>query len=252
MKQIACVMLAALLSSASALSAQEAPRGILTKRTARWEDEAKLEGGKETFGSEHNPTGNPIGGGKGYKDVLTKGDFTVRTVEELREALTKAKPGQVVFIPGDAKIDMAGQKRMAIPAGVTIAGTRGLDGSEGALIFSEELNTPGFFYTAGDNVRITGLRLRGPYAERDRIAFHSRCLSTTHFGFEIDNCEVSAFAICAIGIGSGAARAYVHHNHIHHNQRSGYGYGVSLGDACVLIEANIFDYCRHHIACSGG
>jgi hypothetical protein len=44
---------------------------------------------------------------------------------------------------------------------------------------------------------------------------------------------------------------YVHHNFIHHCQRAGLGYGVSLDQADALIEANIFDWCRHHIAATG-
>ncbi len=85
-----------------------APPGqaVLTSRTARGEHEAKLEGDEEHFGAEHNPTGNPIGGGEGYDDILTSGDFTVRTSAELREALEQARAGQVVFIPGGGEIDM--------------------------------------------------------------------------------------------------------------------------------------------------
>jgi len=44
---------------------------------------------------------------------------------------------------------------------------------------------------------------------------------------------------------------YVHHCFIHHNQRDGLGYGVCLDGATVLIEANQFDACRHHIASTG-
>ena len=228
-----------------------AVRPVLTDRTAKWEHEAGLEGEKETFGAEHNPTGNPVGGGEGYSDILTRGDYTVRALDGLREALAKAKAGQVVFVPGDVELDMGSHKTLAIPGGVTLASTRGLKGSKGALIFSKELSRPRLFSTAGDCVRITGLRLRGPYPERPAIAFHANGVGTSHFGFEVDNCELSGFGISAIGVGGGASRVYVHHNFIHHNQRSGYGYGVSLGAASVLVEANLFDWCRHHIASSG-
>ena len=47
-------------------------RPVLAERSARWEHEAGLEGETETFGAESNPTGNPIGGGEGYTDVLTR------------------------------------------------------------------------------------------------------------------------------------------------------------------------------------
>ena len=96
---IALLGLACLIGAA--VWAQDDPRSLLTQRTARWEHEANLESDKETFGAEHNPTGNPIGGGEWYKDIITRGDYTVRTFDELRDALGKAREGQVVFIPGD-------------------------------------------------------------------------------------------------------------------------------------------------------
>lgn len=36
------------------------------------------ESSKETCGCEANPTGNPVGGGKGYKVIFASGDFEVR------------------------------------------------------------------------------------------------------------------------------------------------------------------------------
>ena len=135
-------------------------RPVLTERSARWEHEAGLEGETETFGAESNPTGNPIGGVEGYTDVLTRGDCTVRTLDELREALKKATAGQVVFVPGDVEMDMSGQRPLAIPGGVAVASTRGLGGSEGSLIFSDKLHTPGLFTTAGDGVTMAEASVR--------------------------------------------------------------------------------------------
>jgi aryl-phospho-beta-D-glucosidase BglC (GH1 family) len=43
-------------------------------------------------------------------------------------------------------------------------------------------------------------------------------------------------------------RSYIHHNNIHHCQQSGFGYGIDNGWSSAIIEANIFDYCRHFIA----
>ena len=48
-----------------------------------------------------------------------------------------------------------------------------------------------------------------------------------------------------------ASKAYIHHNNIHHCQRSGLGYGVALDEADAIIEANLFDWCRHAIAGTG-
>ncbi|MDA0746282.1 MAG: hypothetical protein O2954_07170, partial [bacterium] len=71
--------------------------GVLTDRCARWWDEMGVSDAHTTFGAEGNPTGNPIGGGKGYSDILEGGDVTVRTYEELRAALEEAGTGQVIF-----------------------------------------------------------------------------------------------------------------------------------------------------------
>ena len=227
-----------------------AQRSVLIERTARWEHEAGLEGDEERFGAEHNPTGDPIGGGEGYKDLITSGEHTVRTFEELRSALETAKEGQVVFIPGDVEIDMTGREKLPIPAGVTLASTRGHQGSGGALVYSNTLRLGGLFASGGDYVRITGLRLRGPHPHRSAVP-DSIGVFVAHFGFEVDNCDISAFACAAIYVHQGARRAYVHHNYIHRNQRKGLGYGVAINVGDVLVEANIFDWCRHHICGTG-
>jgi hypothetical protein len=217
---------------------------------AKWEEEfPSLD--HDTYGSEGNPTGNPIGGGNDYSDVYTAGDHTVTTYDELASALEIAKAGDVVFVPEDVHIDMSDKPELPIPGQVTLAGGRGSGSGDGGMIFSDSLDTPGLFRTDGDFVRITGLRIRGPFDKRDRVDRTSNGIETTHFGLEIDNCEIWAFSVAATRFGIGASRGYVHHNYIHHNQRGGLGYGVSINGGTVLIEANLFDWCRHHIASSG-
>ncbi|MDP6775845.1 MAG: hypothetical protein QGI83_03670 [Candidatus Latescibacteria bacterium] len=225
--------------------------GVLTDRTGRWEHEAGLEQGEGAFGTEPNPTGNPIGGGEGYSEIHIEGDCVADSYEALRDALGEAKSGEVVFIPGEAKICMDGHEALTIPEGVTVASSRGFDGSPGGMVYADDLSRPGMLSSGGDCVRVTGLRVRGPYPHRDRIDRSSSGLSSGHYATEIDNCEVSGFRASATSFRQGANRGYVHHNHIHHNQQAGLGYGVSLGGAFVLIEGNCFDWCRHHIASSG-
>ena len=103
-----------------------------------WCRPSSAQGADETFGCEANPTGNPIGGGAGYSDIKTTGDYIVKTKEELLEALSKAKAGEVVFIPHGVEIDMTGTSNVAIPGGVTLAGTRGHNGSPGARLFTKQ------------------------------------------------------------------------------------------------------------------
>lgn len=204
----------------------------------------------ETFGCEANPTGDPIGGGEGYRDIKTSGDFTVKTKDELLAALKEAKPGQVIFVPDGTEIDMTGERNLALPAGVTLAGTRGLKGSLGPRVFTTLRSTSPLFRTTGDNTRITGLRLEGPYGGPERIAEFATGLSISHHNCEVDNCEVYNWNCVGIGVGGGGD-VRIHHNDIHHCQLSGYGYGVVTGRANCFIIANKFDWCRHDIASSG-
>ncbi len=51
-------------------------------------------------------TREPSGGEKGYMGIITKGDFTASNLETLLAALSEARRGQVVFIPGETEIDI--------------------------------------------------------------------------------------------------------------------------------------------------
>jgi hypothetical protein len=230
---------------------------------AKLKVEAK-QGVAEGFGAEVNPTGDPIGGGKGYGRLVTQSDYLVRTLEELRAALKKAKSGQVVYVNDNAEISVTGEQEIVIPGGVTVASGRGRGGSKGALLYSDELATSPLFLAGGEKVRVTGLRLRGPDQERRTEQMrklhkegryysipNSDGIISSYPGLEVDNCELWGWSHAAIFLKRGALKAHIHHNNIHHNQRSGLGYGVCLDQADALIEANLFDWCRHHIAGTG-
>ena len=205
----------------------------------------------ETFGCEANPTGNPIGGGEGYQPIFTSGDVTVRTAAELLAALKEAGAGLRVFVPDGVEIDLTGKKDIVVPGGVTLAGTRGLDGSAGARIFTTWRRTHVLLKTGGYDVRLTGLRFEGAYGGTGRVADHSGFLSVGHSGTEIDNCEIYNFPVRGIGVNANAIHVRVHHNYIHNCTRGGLGYGVSTGSSDIRIIANKFDQCRHHVASSG-
>jgi hypothetical protein len=212
---------------------------------------ALAQAAEETYGCEANPTGNPIGGGAGYSDIFTTGDFTVTTRDEFLQALKQAQPGQVVFVPDGTEIDFTGMRDIAIPERVTLAGTRGLNGSQGARIFTTSRPPFILMRTTGDGVRLTGLRFEGAFGGTEQTAFSNNFFTTTHYQTEVDNCEVSNFNYRGISVGPGAFGVRIHHNYIHHSQRSGLGYGVRVDGCSVAIIANKFDYCRHHVA-SGG
>ncbi|MHC4545060.1 MAG: right-handed parallel beta-helix repeat-containing protein [Planctomycetota bacterium] len=222
------------------------------------------QGSEEGFGAKVNTTGDPIGGGKGYGRLVTQSDYLVKTLEELRAALKKAKSGQVVYVNDNAEINVTGERKIVIPSGVTVASGRGRGGSKGALLYSNELAMSPMFLAGGEKVRITGLQLRGPDQKRRTEQMrklykegryysipNSDGIISTHSNLEVDNCELWGWSHAAVFLKRGALKAHIHHNNIHHNQRSGLGYGVCLDQADALIEANLFDWCRHHIAGTG-
>ncbi len=217
-------------------------------------------GDQETFGAEANSTGDPIGGGKGYRRIVTASQYRVRTKKELLLALKQATSKEVVYVEDGVEIDLTGHRQIVIPAGVVLASGRGHNGSKGALIYTrEDKPTPpgkaeGFalLATGGPGVRVTGIRLRGPDTKRRRgyEYINSDGISTTHDNLEVDNCELWGWSHAGVFLRAGT-RAHIHHNSIHHCQRSGLGYGVALHTAEALIEANLFDWCRHAIAATG-
>ena len=224
------------------------------------------------YGAKPDERG-PIGGGSGYDNITAKGDYTAKDLDALLEALSKAKAGQVIFIPGEMTIDLTAQVYIEklvlnIPEGVTLAGDRGLDGSKGAMLASDALMTKVMILANGPDVRITGLRIRGPnpkrYLDHHRRSFGaggggheyyykfptSNGIRTTHARLQVDNCEISGFSQAGVYLIS-AEGHHIHHNHIHHCQYQGLGYGVSHHTASSLIEYNLFNWNRHSIAGTG-
>jgi Right handed beta helix region len=224
------------------------------------------------YGAKADARG-PIGGGAGYTKTVRGGDYVVKDVDGLRDALAKAKAGQVIFIPGETEIDLTTliyieELVLEVPAGVTLAGDRGQGASVGALLCSDALKTPVMIRALGAGVRITGLRVRGPnpkrYLEHHQRSFgpggpgHSYYykfptqigIMSAHDRLEVDNCDISGFGNSGISLDKGVGHL-IHHNFIHHCQYNGLGYGVVLDTASSVIEYNLFDWNRHSIAGTG-
>ena len=224
------------------------------------------------YGAKPDKLG-PIGGGAGYVNIITNGDYNVEDLNALLNALSKAKAGEVVFITGETEIDLTAriyieQLVLEVPAGVTLAGNRGYNGSKGALLTSDALKTPVIIRAAGSNVRITGLRIQGPNSKR-YLDHHSRAygkggegrkyyykfpnsrgIQTKYSRLEVDNCEISAFSHAGIYLVEGDVH-HIHHNFIHHCQYQGLGYGVCQNRSSSLIEYNLFNWNRHSISATG-
>ncbi len=218
--------------------------------------------GMDKFGSDANPTGDPIGGGEGYSRIISASSakYIVNNKSELLSALSAAVEGDVIYVDDNAKINLTFEHDIMIPAGVTLASGRGRAGSKGALLYTDELiNITGLvqmFITGGNGVRITGIRLRGPDNQTRNSAYefaNSRGIYSVH-DVEVDNSELSGWSHCAVCLyyTPRSVTPYIHHNFIHHNRRSGLGYGIvhAFGGNSI-IEANIFDWNRHSIAGDG-
>lgn len=254
---------------------------VRAQNVSPWPDPGQtwVEINGETYGARPDERG-PIGGGPGYTGLLTSGTYRVSNVDALREALSKAQPGEVVFVTPDAEIDCttlvyAEKLVIEVPAGVTLAGDRGHEGSPGALICSDAFQTSPLIRAMGPDVRITGLRIRGPDPKR-RLDHHARSfradrgdskaqheyyyrfpvstgIQSAFPNLQVDNCELSGFSHAAVYLTEGTGH-HIHHNYIHHNQYHGLGYGVCHGygeQVVSLIECNLFNYNRHSIAATG-
>jgi hypothetical protein len=209
------------------------------------------------YGAGANNTGNPIGGGAGYTEIIdpSEADFYVSTKSELLSALSKATSGQIIYLADSAQIDLTGYKNIVVPAGITLASGRGRDGSLGGLIYTSERKSGSGgvynkFFKTGSNVRITGIRLRGPDSEIGSSTYqyqlYSGIVSSQTGVIEVDNCEIYNWSEAGVYVYL-TPDGYVHHNYIHHCRRTGLGYGVAVAGGTALIEANLFDYNRHSI-----
>ena len=251
-------------------------------------------GNKNESPWEYCQDGNPIGGGDGYDAIVTSGTHTVTagtTYSDFKTLVEARTSGDIVFINPDVSMDLTslGDNAIYVPAGVTIASDRGNGGSEGALLYTNELkyNCSGserpVFITDGIGVRFTGFRLKGPFGETGYYDWRNSGESGYGFGVascyrplmrlkwgissnydntEVDNMEVSQFPAGGITLGRWSSVPFygplqtseghkIHHNYIHHNKQNTLGYGVSTNEAHVEIYANIFHDHRHDIHGSG-
>ena len=106
-----------------------------------------------------------LGGGYGYDEIFTDGDYVVETVEEFTDALSKAKEGEVIFVKGNATIDLTViSNTLKVNSGVTIASDRG-NGDSRALLYCDTFYAPVF--ELKENVRITECASRVRIPNRD-------------------------------------------------------------------------------------
>src|SRR5262249_38362893 len=154
----------------------------------------------------------------------------------------------VIEIDPDAALDLSGYPVIYIPEGVTIRGSR-----RGEL-FGPELSTnsapDGMFDIRNNDVRITGLRLRGPSRDTDgdqqdavgvytydntqrTVIDHNDISDWTEAGVKVDGYPNGGNPSTDCGISGPdprqrVANVKVMRNFIHDNQKQEAGYGVCV------------------------
>ena len=207
------------------------------------------------YGAEANPTGSPIGGAQGYLLSPKVGNYHVSTKQELLEALNQAVSGETILVKDGVQIDLSGERDLLLNTGVTLAGNRGEDGSEGPLLFTNDMPADGKLFSLLDQTRISGLRIRGPAKSIGDLLPEDQqyariAIVANEADIEIDNCEFSHFDRGGIEIYPDGQNVYIHHNHLHDIQ----AYPVIVLNRSklpIVIEANIIEWVWHAVAGSG-
>ncbi|WP_312907492.1 right-handed parallel beta-helix repeat-containing protein [Natronosalvus caseinilyticus] len=209
-------------------------------------------------GAEEYPHGGAV-----TRELAT---YVVSDADELETAAGDATAGEIIWVEGDAEVDMTGVS-ITLAGGVTLASDRGRDGSDGALLSQDENGFNAFISTGGDDVRLTGLRLSGP--EHEYWDYEDKGIDSIYdvgitYGLliddtddvEVDNCQFSGFTYAGIRVGMWGAYecegVYIHHNEFVDNPSPALGYGINVYGGDPLIEYNYLDNNRRSIAGVGG
>lgn len=197
-----------------------------------------------------------VGGGEPYGRQVgpDEADAVVSTAGELADAASRSNA--TVYVEDSAEIELT--RSIDVAAGVTIASGRGREGSIGALLYTHEEGVGsaaenGIIRSRSPDVRVTGLRLRGP---RPDASFTRWDYDETHaYGLrfyddcEIDNCEIWGFPFGAMRFGgrSYTPEARVHHNALHSSYQIGMGYALDITNGFCHVHHNYMNDTRHSV-----
>lgn len=203
--------------------------------------------------------GHPLAGGEGYEPDLhpdEDADVIVSSVSGLLDEISGT--GKVIGIE-DGRYNLTGHQ---VEIGRdTLVGYRDWDGSDGALLYTNDGGRTSpyryhrMFHSSTGGCRLSGFRMRGhdPYDSFTRGDYDrnlSNGIKIRGPGAEIDNMEMWGFPWCSVHLRGGSSRATadIHHNHFHDNLQLGYGYGVNFwrnseGD----VYLNYFNTNRHSV-----
>ncbi len=226
---------------------------------------------KASDGSNRGPT-------RGFVRISQVDDFDnggeLRARLAFLDAVRNARWGTVIELDANVSLDLTDQPPLQIPAGVTIRGDR-RGARPGPELRTDHLlaNTAGLILiNANDapDVRITGLRLRGPSRGADKDGPQGRAIfvvdEASNHSITIDHNELSDWPDAAVLVQGGLVSkrclsnqpprpetVRIARNFIHHNQKqnAGYGAGARFGGV-ALIEGNTFVSNRHAVTGEDG
>ena len=237
---------------------QHARSANLTPAWRNHRDLAKAEFWNFTAsdGANHRPT-------RGFVRISQVDDFDNGGELPARlaflEAVRNGHPGTVIELNANVALNLTDLGWLEIPAGVTIlSDRRGTRLGPGI----HTLRTSDFMFNiAGSEVRLTGLRLRGPSRSTDWTRFDRAILSHSQYPTVMDHNELSDWPVAAIEVTGDGIRDHreprpenvrIARNFIHHNRKAGLGCGVVTGaSGCASIEGNTFLENRHAITGDG-
>ena len=223
---------------------------------------------KASDGSNRGPT-------RGFVRISQVDDFDnggeLRARLAFLDALGNAHAGTIIELDANVSINLTDVPPLMIPAGVTIRGDRRGARPGPELRTARVINVAGkdplMLEIAGESVRLTGLRMRGPTRSLDGGTPSALgVLAHNRFTAIIDHNEFSDWPLAAIkvdGVDAGGQDEVGHpeprpesvrvaRNFIHHNRKDEKGYGVVVGHSgYVSIEGNTFVENRHAIAGDG-
>lgn len=223
----------------------------------------------------------PIGGGKGYSQMITGSNVDIfinsfTSAGGFKTTIETASEGSTIFINDTLVIDLSnlfnstGSSSIIVPKGVTIASSRGDNSSLGAEILTTDFDYYNVnpyvqgapLFIVNDGVRFTGLRFTGPF-DLEGVDFsnadirYKSCIKISgNDSLEVDNCTFSGWPYSAVIVGGSSPNGSFLNNKIHHcyfynNRQRGLGYGVLVDWGYAHIYSNVFKSNRHDIAGSG-
>lgn len=169
---------------------------------------------------------------------------------------------QLIIIDGDINIS-SDNLPILIPDGVEISGNlcSSIEEKSKLQLSDTEIETRlEVFKIIGENVKISGIELIGPYLNSTvGCATNNPTVTYPRIGIYVlnaDNFEIFSSIISGWN-GAGikfenSKNGHVHNNLIHKNEAENLGYGISLKNgSSALIENNEFRKNRHHVAGTG-